>query len=155
MNDSELHSIEAEIMGADAPVLSAKQPSAQDKKDVLDAADLQQAAEEAYAKSPNDPAKAAAVLRARVNMSEVALDIGKKLATTPEEKAQVAGLEAQFNKAKAELTQAEAKISQLAKAQASFVALMTKKYAGIPVYGWVGIAAGTGLVVRAMTKKRG
>ncbi len=134
-------------------VLGAKQPSEQDKKDVLDSADVLRDAEAAFAKSPNDPEKAAAAIRARVAVTETALRIGRKLAETPEEMKQLAGLEVDFNKAKAELAGVHAELSELAKAKVSFIEFMTKKYAGVPVYGWAGIAVGTGLVIRSFMKK--
>ena len=150
--EDELQAIaeEFEVLGADAPM--AKQPSEQDKRDVLDAADALKRAEEAVAKSPNDPAKVAAAIRARVAVTETALRVGRTLATTPEEKAQLAGLEKDFLKAKAELAGIQGELSEIARAKASFVHLMTTKYAGVPVYGWAGIAAGTALLIRSLMK---
>jgi hypothetical protein len=136
-----------------ATILGAKIPSEQDKRDVLDAAEVLSRAEAAAAKSPNDPEKAAAAIRAHVAVTETALRIGRKLAETPEEMKQLAGLEKDFYKAKAELAGVHAELTELARAKESFVELMTKKYAGVPVYGWAGIAVGTGLVLRSFMKK--
>lgn len=136
-----------------ATILGGKTPSERDKRDVLDAADAARVAEEAVQKAPNDPAKVAAAIRARVNVSEVALRIGKKLAETPAEHQQLRVLERDFQKAKAELDGVQAELSEIARAKESFVSIMTRKYAGVPVYGWTGIALGTVLVARSLMKR--
>ena len=136
-----------------ATILGAKIPSEQDKRDVLDAAEVLQSAEAAVVKSPNDPEKVAAAIRARVAVTETALRIGRKLAETPEEMKQLAGLERDFLKAKNELAGVHAELSEIARAKESFVTLMTRRYAGVPVYGWAGIAVGTALLIRSCMKK--
>ena len=136
-----------------ATILGAKIPSEQDKRDVLDAAEVLQSAEAAVVKSPNDPEKVAAAIRARVAVTETALRIGRKLAETPEEMKQLAGLERDFLKAKNELAGVHAELSEIARAKESFVTLMTRRYAGVPVYGWAAIATGTALLIRSCMKK--
>jgi hypothetical protein len=128
------------------------QPSERDKEAVLDAANALVRAENAAEKSPNDPGKAAEVLRRRVLVTQTALEIGKRLAVTPEEKRQVAKLEADFLKAKRDLDAMQAELDGLARAKSSFLGFATKKYAGVPVYGWAGIALGTGFLVKQLTR---
>ena len=114
-------------------------PTERDKQDVLNAADDLRRAENAAAAAPNDAEKAAAALRARVAMTETTLRIGKRLAQTDEDKAQLKLLEANFEKAKAELAVAHDKLTTSAKAKASLMSFASKKYAGVPVYGWAAI----------------